>query len=114
MQTLNSLTTVNLDRQFDSTNLERTVSYYEAVIDRGDENSHNYWNLGLAYLLQEREIDAQATWFIPFDRASEAETSALTDELATILDRVICQKILTAEFNDAWLIFGRLCHSKSM
>ncbi|WP_309740357.1 O-linked N-acetylglucosamine transferase, SPINDLY family protein [Chamaesiphon sp. OTE_20_metabat_361] len=61
----------SIDRQFDPDRLDQTIEYYETIIDRGDEAHLNYWYLGIAYLLQEREIDAQATWFIPFERVSE-------------------------------------------
>ncbi len=104
MQILNSPPLIDPDRQFDASHLEQTIKYYETIIDRGDERGENYWNLGLAYLLRQQELDAQATWFIPFDRASELETEALTNELVTILDRVAAQKLAQDNFEDAWLI----------
>jgi predicted O-linked N-acetylglucosamine transferase (SPINDLY family) len=87
MQAFNSLITINLDRQFDSTNLEQTVSYYEIVINRGDKNSHNYWNLGIGYLLIGREEDAQAVWLEPFTDANYTEIDILTNDFLTVLDR---------------------------
>jgi predicted O-linked N-acetylglucosamine transferase (SPINDLY family) len=104
MQTLNPLTSIDCDRQFDSIYLEQTVNYYETIISQGDECDRNYFYLGLAYLLQQREIDAQATWFIPFDRDSALEPDILVYELVTILDRVASQKLSNNEFDDAWLI----------
>jgi predicted O-linked N-acetylglucosamine transferase (SPINDLY family) len=103
MQTIN-LTSIDLDRQFDPEYLHQTVSYYEAIITQGDECSHNYWQLGLAYLLAQREVDAQATWFIPFELASELEVADLTNELSNLLDRVASQKLAATNFEDAWLI----------
>ena len=104
MQVLNKLPSVNPEQQFDSSCLIQTINYYETIIDRGDERTDNYWNLGLAYLLSERELDAQATWFIPFELASELETEALTTNLVTILDRVASQKFSDNSFEDAWSI----------
>ena len=82
MQALNSLTITTTspteNDRFSSENLDRIVNYYETIISEGNEDSYNYWYLGLAYLLQQREIDAQATWFIPFDEASELTSLALT------------------------------------
>ncbi len=104
MQTSTNLMSINLEQMFDAINLEQTSEYYETIIDRGDESSQNYWYLGLAYLLQQREVDAQATWFIPFDLAAESEIDFLTRELATILDRVASQKFIDNSLDDAWLI----------
>jgi predicted O-linked N-acetylglucosamine transferase (SPINDLY family) len=104
MQVLNKLPTINPAQQFDSSCLIQTINYYETIIDRGDDRADNYWNLGLAYLLTERELDAQATWFIPFELASELETEALTTNLVTILDRVASQKFSDSSFEDTWSI----------
>ncbi|MFM2304599.1 MAG: hypothetical protein RLZZ135_2011 [Cyanobacteriota bacterium] len=104
MQILNYSPLIDLDRQFDASHLAQTIKYYETIIDRGDERSENYWNLGLAYLLGQQELDAQATWFIPLDRAVELEADALTIELVIILDRVAVQKLVEDNFDDSWLI----------
>jgi predicted O-linked N-acetylglucosamine transferase (SPINDLY family) len=104
METLNPLTSIDCDRQFDSIYLAQTVDRYETIIDRGDEQDCNYFYLGLAYLLQQREIEAQATWFVPFDRDSEIEPDVLIYELVTILDRIANQKLSNHELDDAWLI----------
>jgi predicted O-linked N-acetylglucosamine transferase (SPINDLY family) len=103
MQAL-QLTPIDPAQKFESAYLEQTVSYYEAIIDRGEESSQNYWDLGLAYLLQKREVDAQATWFIPFARASEIEIESLTDDLSNTLDRVASQKMAAYNLDDAWSI----------
>jgi predicted O-linked N-acetylglucosamine transferase (SPINDLY family) len=92
------------DRPFDRDSLERTIEYYEAIIDRGDESSHNYWHLGLAYLLQQREVDAQATWFVPFESADDMAAETLNNELCTFLDRVASEKLSENCLDDAWLI----------
>ncbi len=112
MQALNSLTNSSLvtdissdqDSMFSSIHLAQTVAYYETIITQGDEHSYNYWYLGLAYLLQQREVDAQSTWFIPFAEADELETVALTDELSGILDRVASQEFINHNFDNSWLI----------
>jgi predicted O-linked N-acetylglucosamine transferase (SPINDLY family) len=104
MQVLNELPSINLEQQFHSSCLIQTINYYETIIDRGDERADNYWNLGLAYLLTERELDAQATWFIPFELASELETEALTTNLVSTLDRVASHKFSDNSVEDAWSI----------
>jgi predicted O-linked N-acetylglucosamine transferase (SPINDLY family) len=113
MQQLNSLnyisdrviTLPDYNQIFNSVYLEQTVTDYEQIIAAGDDRSDNYWYLGLAYLLQQRELDAQATWFIPFAEVLEtAETAHLTSELSHILDRVAVQKLAEDSFEAAWLI----------
>lgn len=93
----------SIDRQFDPDRLDQTIEYYETTIDRGDESNLNYWYLGIAYLLQEREIDAQATWFIPFENDS-ADVDDLTSDLADTLDRIANEKLTLNCLDDAWLI----------
>ena len=112
MQILN-LTSIDLERQFEAEYLDQTISYYEAIITQGDECSQNYWQLGLAYLLAQREVDAQATWFIPFELASELQVDDLTNELSNLLDRVASQKLAADNFDDAWLIGQHLREANS-
>jgi predicted O-linked N-acetylglucosamine transferase (SPINDLY family) len=104
MQALNSLPVVSADYQFSSTDLEQIADHYEMIVTNGDTTSHNYWYLGLTYLLQEREIDAQATWFVPFAEASELESAVLNSELSEVLDRSATQELTAQNLDNAWLI----------
>jgi predicted O-linked N-acetylglucosamine transferase (SPINDLY family) len=106
LKNLDSTHRISIDRDsiFSSINLEQTVEYYEQLITEGDEDSYNYWYLGLAYLLQQREVDAQTTWFIPFAEASELETIALTDELSSVIDRAADREFIDGNINNSWLI----------
>jgi predicted O-linked N-acetylglucosamine transferase (SPINDLY family) len=116
MQALNSLpipATIVIDSILDNspssfTKLEEIAYQYETLIERGDKNSFNYWYLGLAYLLQEREIDAQATWFTPFEEASELESATLNIELSDVLDRSATQEFTANNLDNAWLISQHL------
>jgi predicted O-linked N-acetylglucosamine transferase (SPINDLY family) len=86
-------------------NLEQTINYYEAIVSQGDEyNSYNYWYLGLAYLLHQQEIDAQATWFIPFEEASELDIVTLTNQLSSVLDRIADRELIALNLDNSWLI----------
>ena len=104
MQVLNFPSIVDSNDRFSSTNLEQIVDAYEKLVDEGNTSSQNYWYLGLAYLLQEREIDAQATWFIPFETASESESITLNSELSDVLDRSAAQEFAACNLDNAWLI----------
>jgi predicted O-linked N-acetylglucosamine transferase (SPINDLY family) len=104
MQASDAPSMVVIDDRFSSTNLEQIIDYYEKIVTEGDTSNQNYWYLGLAYLLQEREIDAQATWFIPFEEASELESASLNSELSAILDRSAAQEFAADNLDRAWLI----------
>jgi predicted O-linked N-acetylglucosamine transferase (SPINDLY family) len=99
-----NLLSIDLDSIFSYSNLEQTIKHYESIIAQEDDCSDNYWYLGLAYLLQERELDAQATWFIPFAEASDLESVVLTNQLANLLVRAACQEFVINDINFSWLI----------
>ncbi len=112
MQILNHLpiaSTIESEADLDilesiATKLDQIIDRYETLIAQGDENNYNYWYLGLAYLLQEREIEAQGTWFMPFDGANELESIALNSELSNVLDRAATEEFDANNFDNSWLI----------
>jgi predicted O-linked N-acetylglucosamine transferase (SPINDLY family) len=108
MKALNSLPVVNTNPQFSSTSLDQIVKHYETIIKNGNARSHNYWYLGLAYLLQEQEIDAQATWFIPFEIASESESAVLNSELSNVLYQSAIEELAANNLDHACLISQHL------
>jgi len=96
------------NRQFSSGHLEQIVDRYETIINEGDTSERHYWYLGLAYLLQGRELDAQATWFTPFEAATELEIVTLTIDLAAVLDRSAAEEFAAYHLDNAWLISQHL------
>ncbi len=78
--------------------------FYETAISVDETVVSNYWYLGLSYLLIGREEDAQAAWFIPFSRATEAELNIYIDDLSTILDREASSRSEISDLDNAWLI----------
>ncbi|WP_295620755.1 O-linked N-acetylglucosamine transferase, SPINDLY family protein [Chamaesiphon sp. GL140_3_metabinner_50] len=108
MQTLDTSPIIETDLQVTPTSLEQVIDRYETLIDRGNTDNDNYWYLGLAYLLQERELDAQATWFIPFEAASELESEVLTSELSALLDRSATEEFYANNLDNARSICEQL------
>jgi predicted O-linked N-acetylglucosamine transferase (SPINDLY family) len=104
---INTTSIVKIPR-FCTDDLAQISSYYESMIAAGDTCNDNYWYLGIVYLLQEREIEAQATWFIAFEVASELESLVLTSELANVLDRFAAQEFATGNLDNTWLISQHL------
>ncbi len=101
MQTLDTSPVIETDLQPTLTSLEQIIDRYETLIDRGNTDNDSYWHLGLAYLLQERELDAQATWFIPFEDASELESEVLNSELSALLDRSATEEFYANNLDNA-------------
>ena len=101
---VNTLENIQLSSEY----LEQIIDRYETIIDGEDTQPSNYWYLGLAYLLQGREIDAQATWFIPFEDAIDTDIVTLTSDLAAVLDRSAAEEFAAAHLDNAWLISQHL------
>ncbi|MBF2058315.1 MAG: O-linked N-acetylglucosamine transferase, SPINDLY family protein [Cyanobacterium sp. T60_A2020_053] len=66
-------------------NYSAVIKHYEEIIENNPDEVTNYWYLGLAYLLNEQEAEAQTTWFIPFSEADETEEELYTQQLTKIL-----------------------------
>ncbi len=65
---------------------DNVVSLYENIIANEPETIDHYFYLGLAYLLQKEEEEAQNTWFYVFCQADEEETVLWQKMLIDILD----------------------------
>ena len=66
---------------------QRTIEFYETLIDQQPETITNYWLLGIAYILDGRGEESIATWFSLLDQVEDM------DELSEILeDEALRQK----------------------
>ncbi len=112
MQTTTDLASINpknvrlidLNLMFSHSNLEQTINHYELIIDQKKSCAHNYFYLGLAYLLQERELEAQVTWFTPFAEASELESIVLINHLTVLLNQAVSEEFVINDINLSWLV----------
>jgi predicted O-linked N-acetylglucosamine transferase (SPINDLY family) len=80
------------------------IDFYEAAISSDETIATNYWHLGVAYLLADREDDAQAAWFTPFVIANESEVENLTDDLISVLEKEATFLAEMQNIDRAWLI----------
>jgi predicted O-linked N-acetylglucosamine transferase (SPINDLY family) len=76
----------NVQADINGHNYDNVVQFYEQLTENNSQNLEDYFYLGLAYLLQDREEDAQATWFLVLSQADELELSGWTETLTNILD----------------------------
>ena len=63
----------------------KSIALYEQCIDTNPEELSNYWNLGLAFLLEGEESLAQTVWLSVFSQGDEAEIDRWTEELIQVL-----------------------------
>jgi predicted O-linked N-acetylglucosamine transferase (SPINDLY family) len=90
-----------------STSINRSIQpseFYEAAIAVDETIISNYWYLGVSYLLEGREDDAQAAWYVPLAAAGEQEIASCTNDLVIILEREAIDRSKKLELETSWLI----------
>ncbi|PZV24443.1 MAG: O-linked N-acetylglucosamine transferase, SPINDLY family protein [Snowella sp.] len=82
------------------------VNYYEVLVERKPDDTNNDLYLGLAYLLQGQEEQAQAIWFFALSQEidSDLKTQALIDILTT--ESIRQEKLEKHEI--AWRLRGNI------
>jgi predicted O-linked N-acetylglucosamine transferase (SPINDLY family) len=78
--------------------------FYEAAIAVDETVISNYWYLGVSYLLEGREDDAQAAWYVPLAEADEQEVDLYTNQLTAVLEQVAIDRSEILDLEVAWLI----------
>jgi predicted O-linked N-acetylglucosamine transferase (SPINDLY family) len=68
-------------------NYEKVINLYEEIIEHNPDEIDNYFYLGLAYLLADKEEDAQSTWFYLFSQAEGEKANIWNQQLVIILDK---------------------------
>jgi predicted O-linked N-acetylglucosamine transferase (SPINDLY family) len=87
-------------------NYAGVAAVYEQILQNEPEEATHYWYLGLAYLLQNQEEDAQATWLAPTLEASEEQLSAWIEQLQFILEAEAQRQESLEHQQLSWLIRG--------
>lgn len=95
----NEVTTALENNQYDIVS-----QFYEQLIERETTEISYYWYLGLSYLLQEREEEAQATWLFVFTQGDEQETESWLLELSNILTTEANRQLELENLEVSWLI----------
>lgn len=67
-------------------NYSEVASLYEQAIATEPDEKYYYWYLGLAYLLQGYEEEAQVTWMSAMVECTSEEIEECTGELVHILE----------------------------
>ena len=82
--------------------------FYEELIEREPLEISHYWYLGLAYLLEAREEEAQTTWLFVLSQGDEREMTAWTADLVNILDGEARRQLELGNLETSWLIRGHI------
>ena len=85
-------------------NFDRSQDLLNTYLQQDDSTHLSHWYQGLAYLLQGQEEEAQGTWFAALMEVSEEDVEAATTELCQVLEDAAKMKVLTKDYQDAWLI----------
>ncbi|GCL49218.1 hypothetical protein NIES3804_07720 [Microcystis aeruginosa NIES-3804] len=78
--------------------------FYEELIERETTEISHYWYLGLAYLLQAKEEQAQATWLFVLSQGDEQEVMLWTADLVNILDGEARRQVKLKNWQLSWVI----------
>ena len=81
---------------------------YEQTIENEPDILSHYWHLGLAYLLQEQEEEAQSTWLFAITQGIEEEADELIQGLVDILSTEAQRQESLGDYQKSWLIRGHL------
>ena len=78
--------------------------FYEELIEREATEISYYWYLGLAYLLEAREEEAQTTWLFVLSQGDEQEVMLWTADLVNILDGEARRQVKLKNWQLSWVI----------
>jgi len=82
----------------------RGVNFYEQAIEAEPDVMSHYWHLGLAYLLEGQEEEAETTWLLAMSQGSSGDVELWTGELVKILDEEAQRQAELNNTQTAWLI----------
>ena len=85
------------------------ASLYEQAITTESREISLYWHLGLAYLLQGYEEEAQLTWMSATVEGTPEEVEKWTGELVQILDAEAQRQAGIPNLEMSWLIRQHIC-----
>jgi predicted O-linked N-acetylglucosamine transferase (SPINDLY family) len=96
--------TTNLNNQISAHPSLLSIQEYEQNITENPQEVTNYWYLGLALLLAEREEEAQIAWMTPMLEFGEEESEQWLLQLTEILLNAAQQQETDSQSQLAWVI----------
>ena len=93
---------------FNQGDYHQAAELLEEYIENDPEEVNYYWYLGLAYLLQEQEENAQMTWLLVISQGERNEIEQWTKELLIILETESQRQEKIGNLKLSWLIRGHI------
>ena len=93
---------------WDRGDYKQAIALLENCIEENPEELTYYWYLGLAYLLQGQEENAQTTWLLVMSQGNEEDVVQWTQELLTILETEAQRQEQIKNLKLSWLIRGHI------
>ena len=93
-----------LDISLKSGNYAKATNLYQQAIHTNPECKDYYWKLGLVFLLQNKEEEAQTTWLLGMVNGDADQIEMWTQELIQVLITEANQKAALKDYSTAWLI----------
>lgn len=82
----------------------QVAELYEQAIETEPQVMSHYWHLGVAYLLQGHEEEAQATWMLAMAEGSLEELAQWTEKLVEILEAEAQHQAALPNLQTSWLV----------
>ncbi|MBC6478262.1 MAG: O-linked N-acetylglucosamine transferase, SPINDLY family protein [Hormoscilla sp. GM7CHS1pb] len=82
----------------------KACKLYQQAIEAAPEVRSNYWYLGLALLLEGKEVEAQITWMLAIGEAEGEEIDCWTGELVEVLQTEAERRESLLDYEVAWAI----------
>jgi predicted O-linked N-acetylglucosamine transferase (SPINDLY family) len=98
----------DINKLFESGNYEKIEEVLEKQIEQEQNIIIYYWYLGLAYLLQEKETEAHATWLLVMSEGNEEQVEKWQDDLLEILEAEASRQSELENLHVSWLIRGHI------
>ncbi|WP_375467416.1 O-linked N-acetylglucosamine transferase, SPINDLY family protein [uncultured Nostoc sp.] len=86
----------------------QAIQYYENAIETKPDIKSHYWHLGLYFLLQGKEQEAQLTWLMGVGEVNEQENQDSIAELSQVLFQEIQKQLKSETYQQAWIISQHL------
>lgn len=84
------------------------INLYEQAIEVDPKNQSYYWYLGLFLLLQDREMEAQATWMTALAEVEVENIEIYISELVEILEKEAIRQTSLSNYKYAWVIHSHI------
>ena len=86
-------------------NYTRATLLYEQAIEAEPNVKSYYWQLGLMFLLQGQEVEAQTTWLLGMTEGDPNEIEPWTQELVEVLEtEAERQRLHRKDYTVAWAV----------